>query len=323
MWQSRNEAHRKGEYAMWKSILVVVASLTPFAPVVQAQDDLSKVNIRISKLAGNVYLLVGDGGNIAASIGEDGIVLVDDQYARLGGNIEAALRGITDKPIRFVINTHYHDDHTDGNQYFQIQAPVIAHDNVRGRLETRGESGNRGSISFAANPQPKGTLPILTFDHQVTIHLNGEDILVRHLQNGHTDGDSIVYFPKSNVVHMGDDFLRIGFPFVDLAAGGSVRGLIAALEELIPALPPDVIVIPGHGVVSNLDDVRTFVKMLKETRAVVDRGVKQGKTLDQLKHEKILDPWKDWSGQWITTDIYLETLYNDVVRNPGTFVNHN
>jgi glyoxylase-like metal-dependent hydrolase (beta-lactamase superfamily II) len=268
-------------------------------------------------------LLVGEGGNIAADIGDDGIVLVDDQYAPLAGKIQAALKGITDKPIRFVINTHYHDDHTDGNQYFQIQAPVIAHDNVRRRLETSGESGNRGSISFAANPQPKGTLPILTFDHEVTIHLNGEDIKVMHLQNGHTDGDSIVYFPKSNVVHMGDDFLRIGFPFVDLAAAGSVRGLIAALEELIPTLPPDVIVIPGHGVVSNLDDVRTFVKMLKETRAVVDRGVKQGKTLDQLKHEKILDPWKDWSGQWITTDIYLETLYNDIVRNPGTFVKHN
>lgn len=120
-----------------------------------------------------------------------------------------------------------------------------------------------------------------------------------------------------------DDFLRIGFPFVDLAAGGSVRGLIAALEEVIPTLSPDVKVIPGHGVVSNLDDVRTFVKMLKETRAVVDQGVKQGKTLDQLKHEKILDPWKDWSGEWITSDVYLETLYNDIVGNPGTFVTHN
>jgi cyclase len=315
--------HPKGEYAMWKQSLVVVTLLSGFVPPVQAQDDLSKVHIEISKVAGNVYLLTGEGGNIAADIGDDGIVLVDDQYARLGGKIQAALKGITDKPIRFVINTHYHDDHTDGNQYFQLQAPVIAHDNVRRRLETSGESGNRGSISFAANPQPKGTLPILTFDHAVTIHLNGEDIQVRHLQNGHTDGDSIVYFPKSNVVHMGDDFLRIGFPFVDLAAGGSVPGLIAALEELIPTLPPDVVVIPGHGVVSNLDDVRTFVKMLKETRAVVDRGIKRGKTLDQLKHEKILDPWKDWSGEWITTDIYLETLYNDIVGNQATFLKHN
>ena len=147
---------------MWKQSLVVVTLLSGFVPPVQAQDDLSKVHIEISKVAGNVYLLVGDGGNIAADIGDDGIVLVDDQYAPLGGKIQAALKGITDKPLRFVINTHYHDDHTDGNQYFQLQAPVIAHGNVRRRLETSGESGNRGSISFAANPQPKDTLPTLT-----------------------------------------------------------------------------------------------------------------------------------------------------------------
>jgi cyclase len=321
--RSRNEVHRKGEYAMWKQLLVIVTLLSGFVPRVQAQDDLSKVHIKISKVAGNVYLLVGEGGNIAADIGDDGIVLVDDQYAPLAGKIQSALKGISDKPIRFVINTHYHVDHTDGNEYFQKQAPVIAHDNVRKRLENGGEAGNLGSIKFEAKPQVKGALPILTFDHDVTIHLNGEDILVRHLQNGHTDGDSIVYFPKSNVVHMGDDFLRIGFPFVDLAGGGSVRGLITVLEEVIPTLSPDVKVIPGHGVISNLDDMRTFVKMLKETRAVVDRGVKQGKTLDQLKQEKILDAWKDWSGEWITTDIYLETLYNDIVGNPGTFVKHN
>jgi cyclase len=308
---------------MRKSAMVVAALLSGFVSIVHGQADRSKIQIEITKVAGNVYLLVGEGGNIAVSIGEDGIVIVDDQYAPLAGKIQSALKGISDKPIRFVINTHYHVDHTDGNEYFQKQAPIIAHDNVRKRLEQGDEAGNLGALKFEAKPQVKGALPILTFDHEVTIHLNGEDIQVRHLQNGHTDGDSIVYFPKSNVVHMGDDFLRIGFPFVDLAAGGSVRGLIAALEEVIPTLPPDVKVIPGHGVLSNLDDVRTFVKMLKETRAVVDQGVKQGKTLGQLKHEKILDPWKDWAGDWITSDIYLETLYNDIVGNPGTFVKHN
>jgi cyclase len=308
---------------MRKSAIMVAVLLSGFVSIVHSQDDRSKIHIEVTRVAGNVYLLVGEGGNIAASIGEDGIVIVDDQYAPSAEKIQSALKGISDKPIRFVINTHYHVDHTDGNEYFQKQAPIIAHDNVRKRLENGGEAGNLGSLKFEAKPQVKGALPILTFDHDVTIHLNGEDIQVRHLQNGHTDGDSIVYFPKSNVVHMGDDFLRIGFPFVDLTAGGSVRGLIAALEEVIPTLPPDVKVIPGHGVVSNLDDVRTFVKMLKETRAVVDQGVKQGKTLDQLKHEKILDPWKDWSGEWITSDIYLETLYNDIVGNPGTFVKHN
>jgi glyoxylase-like metal-dependent hydrolase (beta-lactamase superfamily II) len=166
-------------------------------------------------------------------------------------------------------------------------------------------------------------LPILTFDHDVTIHLNGEDIHVMHLQVGHTDGDSIVFFPKSNVVHMGDDFLRIGFPFIDLAGGGSVRGLIVALEEIIPKLPSDVKVIPGHGVISNLDDVRVYVKMLKETLAVVERGVKQGKTVEQLKQEKVLEPWKEWSGEFISSDAFIETLYNDLTGKPGTFIKHN
>lgn len=289
-----------------------------------AQDqNFSSIQIRVTKVAGNVYILQGEGGNIAASVGEDGIVLVDDQYAPLAEKIQAALKGISDKPIRFIINTHYHVDHTDANEYFQKQAPTIAHDNVRKRLEERGVAGNLGTVKFDAKPQPKAALPLLTFDHDVTVHLNGEDIRVMHLQNGHTDGDSVVFFPRSNVVHMGDDFMRIGFPFVDLAAGGSVRGLIAALEEIITRLPPDVKVIPGHGVISNLDDVRTFVKMLKETRAIVEQGVKQGKTLDQLKQEKVLDPWKDWSGDWITSDAFIETLYNDLTGKPGTFTPHN
>jgi glyoxylase-like metal-dependent hydrolase (beta-lactamase superfamily II) len=306
---------------MWKAMLVLVALLSGcIRTLVLAQQDFSKVRVEIIKVAGNVYMLTGEGGNIAADIGDDGIVIVDDQYAPLAEKIQAALQGITDKPIRFVINTHYHVDHTDGNEYFQKQAPIITHDNVRKRLESSGVSGNRGSFSFPANPKPKGALPILTFDHDVTIHLNEEDIRVMHLPNGHTDGDSIVYFPKSNVVHMGDDFLRIGFPFVDLSAGGSVRGLIAALEDVIPRLPSDVKVIPGHGIVSNIDDMRTFVRMLKETRAAVERGCKQGKTLEQLKEEKVLEPWKDWAGPFITSDIYLETLYNDITGTSGSLV---
>ncbi len=286
-------------------------------------QDFSKVQIKVSKVAGNVYMLQGEGGNIAASVGEDGVVVVDDQYAPLAEKIQAALKGITEKPIRFIINTHYHLDHIGANEFFQKQAPIIAHDNVRKRLEKGGAAGNLGSIQFDTTPQPKAALPILTFDHDVTIHLNGEDIHVMHLGNGHTDGDSVIFFPRSNVVHMGDDFLRIGFPFIDLAGGGSVRGLIVALEEITPKLPPDVKVIPGHGVISNLDDVRVYVKMLKETLAVVEQGVKQGKTLDQLKQEKVLEPWKEWSGEFISSDAFIETLYNDLTGKPGTFIKHN
>src|SRR5258705_9201906 len=199
---------------MWKLGLLLAAVLA--AAFSSAQDkDFSKVQIKVTKAAGNVYMHEVEGGNIGASVGEDGIVVVDDQYAPLAEKIQAALKGITDKPIRFIINTHYHVDHTGSNEFFQKQAPIITHDNVRKRLEEGGTSRNLASIQFPAEPQPKTPLPILTFDHNVTLHLNGEDIQVMHLQAGHTDGDSVIFFPKSNVVHMGEDFLVIGFPFID------------------------------------------------------------------------------------------------------------
>jgi glyoxylase-like metal-dependent hydrolase (beta-lactamase superfamily II) len=308
---------------MWKLGILLTTLLVGTALSPGQDEDFSKVQIKVTKVAGNVYMLQGQGGNIGASVGEDGIIVVDDQYAPLADKIRAALKGITDKPIRFIINTHYHVDHVGGNEFFQKQAPIIAHDNVRKRLEEGGTVGNLGSLKFEVKPMPKPGLPILTFDHEVTIHLNGEDIHVLHVPNGHTDGDSVIFFPKSNVVHMGDDFLRIGFPFIDLAGGGSVRGLIAALEEITSKLPPDVKVIPGHGVISNLDDVRSCVKMLKETLAVVEQGVKQGKTLDQLKQEKVLEPWKQWSNDFISSDAFIETLYNDLTGKPGTFIKHN
>jgi glyoxylase-like metal-dependent hydrolase (beta-lactamase superfamily II) len=257
-------------------------------------------------------MLQGAGGNIAASVGEDGIVVVDDQYAPLAEKIRAALRGITDKPVRFVINTHYHFDHTGSNAYFQKEAPIIAHDNVRKRLESGGTMGNGASVRMETQPAPKEALPIITFDHDVTIHLNGEDVRALHVPNGHTDSDSLVFFPKSNVVHMGDDFVTYGFPFIDLAGGGGSAGMISALEGAIAQLPADVKVIPGHGPLSTLDDVRAFIRMLKETRAVVEKGVKAGKSLDQLKKDKVLEPWQKYSGSFISTDAFIETLYNDL-----------
>jgi glyoxylase-like metal-dependent hydrolase (beta-lactamase superfamily II) len=248
----------------------------------------------------------------------------DDEYAPLAEKIQAALKGVTDKPVRFIINTHFHGDHTGGNAFFQKQAPVIAHDNVRKRLETGGAVGNLGSISMERKPAAREALPIITFDHDVTVHLNGEDVRALHFPSGHTDGDSIIFFPKSNVVHMGDDFVRYGFPFIDLASGGSVEGMIAALQEVVPKLPPDVKVIPGHGKISNLDDVRAYVTMLIETRAVAEKGVKQGKTLDPLKQDKVIDPWKKWKGDFITIDVFTETLFNDLTgKKDAKFIKHN
>ena len=288
------------------------------------EQDFSKVEMKVTKVAGDVYMLQGAGGNIGASVGEDGIVIVDDQYAPLADKIQAALKGITDKPVRFIINTHYHGDHTGGNAYFQKQAPIIAHDNVRKRLESGGAAGNGGSVHMDVKPSPKEALPIITFDHDVTVHLNGEDIRALYFPAGHTDGDSIIFFPKSNVIHMGDDFVTYGFPFIDVDSGGSINGMIDGVEKVIAQVPADVKIIPGHGPVSNLDDVRAYLTMLKATRDVVAKALKEGRSLDQMKQAKLLDPWKKYSGDFISEDVFLETLYNSLSgQKNGKFIKHN
>jgi cyclase len=303
--------------------LLLVAGLLFVCGLEAQNQDFSRVEITVSKVAGNVYMLQGAGGNIGASVGDDGILLIDDDSAPLADKIQAALRGITDKPVRFVINTHYHGDHTGGNAYFQKQGPIIAHDNVRKRMESGGVTGNGGSMHFEAKPQPKDALPVVTYDHALTLYLNGEDIRLLHFPSGHTDGDSIIFFPKSKVVHMGDEFVT-HFPFVDVEAGGSLNGMIDAVENVIAQVPADVKVIPGHGQVSSLDDLRAYVTMLKATRDAVAHAVKDGKTLDQMKQAKILDPWKKYSGEFVSEDAFLETLYISLIgQKSGEFTKHN
>jgi cyclase len=308
-------------------ILGVAVMALVLSRTASAQDqDFSKVQIKVTKVSGNIYLLEGAGGNIAASVGEDGIVIVDDQYAPLADKIQAALKslGVTDKPVRFVINTHYHGDHTGGNEPFSnAGSTVIAQDNVRKRLETGGTAGNGGSIKMEQKAASRQALPIITFEHDVTVHLNGEDIRALHFPSGHTDGDSIIFFPKNNVVHMGDDFVRYGFPFIDVASGGSVQGMIDATEKVAAQLPADVKVIPGHGALSSLDDVRAFTKMLKETSAVVQKALNDHKTLEQMKQARILEPWSKFSGSFINSDAFIETLYNSLTGHKGEFMKHN
>jgi glyoxylase-like metal-dependent hydrolase (beta-lactamase superfamily II) len=291
------------------------------------ETDYSKVQIKTTKVSGNIYMLEGAGGNIAASVGEDGIVIVDDQYAPLAEKIQAALKnlGITDKQVRFVINTHYHGDHTGGNAPFANSgSTVIAQDNVRKRLESGGAGGYSESAKREIKPTEKTALLVITFEHDVTVHLNGENIRALHFPSGYTDGDSIIFFPKNNVVHMGDDFVRYGFPYIDALSGGSVQGMIDALEKASAQLPADVKVVPGHGAISNLDDLRAFVKMLKETSAVVQNAINAPKTLDQMKQEKILAAWDSkWSGDSIKTDAWIETLYNSLTGSQGKFMKHN
>src|SRR5438270_9559790 len=268
-------------------------------------QDFSKVEMKVQKVAGSVYMIEGAGGNIGASVGDDGIVMVDDEFLPLADKIEAALKGITDKPVKVVLNTHWHGDHTGGNPHFGEKAPIVAQENVRKRLVTGGKT------RFGeTKPAEKAALPIITFENDVTVHLNGEDIRAIHVPNGHTDGDSVIFFPKANVVHMGDDFFNGGmFPFIDIDSGGSVQGMIAGGEKVLAETPDDVKIIPGHGPLGTKDDLRKFITMLKETSGAVQAGIKKGNTLDQMKKENVLAKWDSYGKSFIKTDVFVEILY--------------
>jgi glyoxylase-like metal-dependent hydrolase (beta-lactamase superfamily II) len=295
-----------------RKLLGIAAGLLLLSALAAAQDqDFSKVEIKVTKVAGTVYMLEGAGGNIGASVGEDGIVVIDDQFAPLAPKIEAALKGITDKPVRFILNTHYHGDHTGGNAEFAKLGTLIAQENVRKRLAEGSEIKRFGKTP----PAPKEALPIITFEHDVSVHLNGEDVRAIHFPHGHTDGDSVIFFPQSNVVHMGDDFVTYGFPFVDIENGGSVSGMVAGVEKVLSMTKPDTKFIPGHGGLSTADDVRKFLAMLQETRAAVADAVKKHKTPEQMKKEKLLAKWEaDYGKGFIKTDDWVDALYDDVTQ---------
>lgn len=299
--------------------VVLVLSLCAVGSFASAQDqDFSKVEMKVTKVAGNVYMLEGAGGNIGALVGDEGIVMVDDQFAPLAPKIAAALKGVSGKPVRFVINTHYHFDHTGGNASFgQDGSTIIAQGNVRKRLaEGSAVLGNK------TPPAPKAALPIITFDDTATVWLNDEEVRAIHLPSGHTDGDAVIWFVKANVVHMGDDFVTYGFPFVDVANGGSVAGLAAACERVLALVPADSKFIPGHGPVSTAADIRTFVQMVRDTRAAVEAEVRKGRTLDQIKGAGVLAKWDSYGKGFIKADQWVETLYADITRKAGAGAYH-
>ena len=292
----------------------VPASAGSAAPA--ADDKFAKVNITVSKVAGSVYMLEGAGGNIGVSVGDDGIVLVDDQFAPLAPKIKAALRGITEKPIKVVLNTHWHGDHTGGNGIFGADAPIVAHENVRKRMVAGMAARKIGDKSLdAVPPAPKGALPVLTFVDQVQVHLNGEDIRAIHFPAGHTDGDVVVWFTQSNVVHMGDDFVTYGFPFVDLASGGSVRGMAAAIDKVVAQLPADVKIIPGHGKLSTIDDMKKLSATLKDCVRLVQAEVAKKKTLEQVQQAKPLAKYDDLGKDFVKTDAFVETIYKELTTH--------
>jgi len=278
--------------------------LFAFVTSAPAQDKLDAVTVRAAKAAGNVYFLdcAGGfgGGNVAASVGDDGILLVDDMYAAMGPKLLAALKTLSDKPVRIVLNTHFHGDHIQGNKNFHGTAVIIGQENIAKRL-------------IAANKDSAPTLdyvPAVTFSDRISLNFNGEEIQMIHFPNSHTDGDSIVYFTKSNVLHLGDMFFFGMFPAVYAQGGGDIRQLVRSLEKIVADFPADTKVIPGHGDLATMQDLKNYLAMLKETIAIVDADIKAGKTLDQMQKEKVLAKYETLgSGGAQTTDQYLAMLF--------------
>lgn len=274
--------------------LVCIAGLSVIAG---AEDRFAKVEITTVPVTGNIYMLLGSGGNIGVSAGSDGLLIIDDQYAPLSKKIKAALAKLGDKPPVFLLNTHYHGDHTGGNKNFAAHSLIVAHDNVRTRLSSNED------LELA-------DLPIMTYQKQLSIHFNDEDIRMIHMPAGHTDGDSIVIFSQSNVVHMGDNFFKDRFPYVDLAAGGSVEGLIDNVKQTLKLIGEDTHVIPGHGALASKADLQNFYDMLVETSDAVKSQIDTGKSIDEILTAGLDNKWDTWAEGFINEERWIQTLHS-------------
>lgn len=296
---------------MKKSAILLTAILVFNAGPVRAQrDDLSKVEIRPTKLAGSVWMLEGAGGNIGVSSGNDGLLIVDDQFLPLADKIKAALKGISPNgKLAFLVNTHWHGDHTGGNRVFGKEATIVAQSNVRKRLAVPQDRGGQ-----ASEASPKEALPVVTFENGVTLWFNGEEIEVVHAPHGHTDGDSVIFFKTSNVVHMGDQFFNGRFPFIDVDSGGDVAGYVKNVADLLAKIPADAKVIPGHGAPATVSDLRAFQTMLTKTADHVRGQIAKGMTLEEAKKAGLPDEWKSWSWGFISTERWIEILYGSLKK---------
>jgi cyclase len=278
------------------------------SPSVAQQNQVDYVP---TKLSSTVTMIKGRGGNIAVSAGEDGVFIIDDQLEPLTDQLVTAIRSISDQPIRFVINTHYHGDHVGGNEKIgKAGAVIIAHDNIRERMTT--DQFNH-FFNDTTPAWPKGALPVVTFNDQVTLHLNGEAVTAHHVPRGHTDGDSIVYFSESNVLHMGDIFFNGRYPYIDLDGGGTVQGMIAAVEKGLELADGETRVIAGHGPLSDRAGLQEYHDFLVTVRDRVQALVNQGMSLEQAIAARPTAEWDDILGEvWITGDQLVTFVYNSL-----------
>lgn len=287
-------------------------SLAFAAPAAAQQPNMDAVQIRVERVAPGIAVLFGRGGNIGLSYGSDGNILIDDQYAPLTERILAAIHTLDPDPIRFVINTHWHGDHTGGNENVaRTGAVIVAHDNVRRRMSM--DEVVRGTPVPAS---PAAALPVVTFSAGVTFHLNGDDIRVIHVAHAHTDGDALVYWTHANVLHMGDTFFNGLIPFIDLDSGGSIDGAIVAVEAGLALANDATVIIPGHGPIGHRADLIRYRDMLVSLRDRVRAEMRRHRSLDQIKALRLADRYGPADG-FISPDRMIETIYQSLSHPPA------
>ena len=284
-------------------------------PALMSAQGMDTVQIRTQRVADGIYVLYGRGGNIGLAVGADAVFVVDDQYAPLTPKILAAIRAVTDQPVRFVLNTHWHFDHTGGNEAMgKAGALVLAHENVRRRMSAP------QFIEFLRRDMPAaapGALPVVTFSERIAFHINGDEMRIVHVPAAHTDGDAIVFFTRANVVHMGDVFVTYGYPFVDGSSGGSLSGVIAAADLVLAQIDDRTVVIPGHGEPTDRAALRAFRDMLSTVRDRVRERVRRGETLDQILAAKpTADLDARWSGSFVKGDDIVRFAWTDLGGSP-------
>ncbi len=282
-----------------------------FAIQADTERDFTNISLKTTLVNNNIYMLEGvngfAGGNIAVSVGEDGILIVDDQFSEMSKKIKAAVSDITSGEINFILNTHWHGDHTGSNAVFSDEATIIAHDNVRKRLMS--DQKNRSGDSPA---QAKEVWPVITFNESITIHFNNETIKVIHFPNGHTDGDSVVYFVESNVIHMGDHYFAGMFPFVDLNSNGNVLSYSKNIAAILEMIPEDIKIIPGHGSLSTRSDLVQYQKMLEDSIAYVQSNIEQELSLKAIQAKDLPTALKAWETGFIKQDSWIQFIYQSI-----------
>lgn len=267
-----------------RGLILGIAILVAGSSQAQNTIDFAAVKIEAQQVTDNIYMLTGSGGNLGVLTGPEGAILIDDQYAELSEKIVAAIAKLTDKPVRFLINTHWHGDHAGGNENMARKGIlIVAHDNVRERMS---HENFMAAFNRTFPPSPAGALPIVTFSDNLTLHVNGEDLVVTHLENGHTDGDSIIYFRTANVIHTGDLVFNGAYPLIDVDSGGTIDGIIAAQEYILSIADDNTRIIPGHGALADKADVRALHDVLATVRDRVRDLKDDGKTLEQIQQAK-------------------------------------